>query len=116
MGEFCTDLFFTVDGLLPTELTGPEPGLPVTFGGTEAPPTAEPPAGIIPCPPPTIADSPDSELEVARLGMFSFDARSIAELRRIMMVLVWGSMSCSMLLLLLLPPVAGLLHCWWWLC
>lgn len=58
-----------------------------------------------PPPPTTIADSPDdSELEVARLGMFSFDARSIAELRRIMMVLVCGSISnrCSILLLVLL--------------
>lgn len=112
MGEFCTDLFFTADGLLPTDapLLPSEPetlGPPLEFivdplpptptpGTTFAPPTPPPPAL-----PPAIVDSPDSELEVAMLGMFSFAARSIAELRRIMIVLVWGSISsrCSMLLL-----------------
>lgn len=109
MGEFCTDLFFTADGLLPTD--PPPPGF--ADGTTGGPGVMVAPLPGVPPPPPTIADSPeDSELEEARLGMFSFDARSMAELRRIMMVLVCGSISnrCSRLLLVLallglpLPP------------
>uniref|UniRef100_A0A182QDZ1 Uncharacterized protein n=1 Tax=Anopheles farauti TaxID=69004 RepID=A0A182QDZ1_9DIPT len=95
MGEFCTDLFFpppTADGLL---LSG-VPLLPIVepepLGTLElivAPlPDVPPPATTAPPDTPAaIVDKPDNELDVAMLGMFSFAARSIAELRRIMIVL-----------------------------
>uniref|UniRef100_A0A182M552 Uncharacterized protein n=1 Tax=Anopheles culicifacies TaxID=139723 RepID=A0A182M552_9DIPT len=75
------------------------------------PPTVLPGTVTVPA---AIVDSPDSELEVAILGMFSFAARSIAELRRIIIVLVCGSINkrCSMLLLLLLLAVVPPILCW----
>lgn len=53
-----------------------------------------------PTTPPTVLESPDSDGDAVMLDTFSFDARSMAEFRRIMIVLVCGSMSsrCSLML------------------
>lgn len=87
-GEFCTDLTFIpplagVDaGVVDPLPTWPLPIAPMA--------TAPPPL--------VLAASPDSDGEAAMLGTFSFDARSMAELRRIMMVLVCGNINrCSLM-------------------
>lgn len=45
-------------------------------------------------------DSPERDGDAVMFGTFSFDARSMAEFRRIMMVLVCGNISnrCSLML------------------
>lgn len=74
-GEFCTDLFLApgigAGGALLALLARPE------FPGALAPAAANPP----------------SDGDVAMLGVFSLEARSIAEFRRIIIVLVCGNIS-----------------------
>lgn len=71
------------------KLTGPLP-----------PATAPPLFPLEIAPPVTVLDSPESDGDAVMFGTFSFDARSMAEFRRIIMVLVWGSISsrCSLIL------------------
>lgn len=63
-------------------------------GGAAAPLVA-----LEPAPPATVLDRPDKDGDAAMFGTFSFEARSMAEFRRIMMVLVFGNISspCSLL-------------------
>lgn len=92
-GEFCTDLTFI-------PLAGVEAGV------VEPLPTAPTWPPIAP-PPLLVLASPDSDGDAAMFGTFSFEARSMAELRRIMIVLVCGNISnrCSQLV-----------FCCWLLC
>lgn len=76
-GEFCTDLTFI-------PLAGVEAGVVVEL--LPWPPMAPPPP--LPLAVPT---SPDSDGDAAMFGTFSLEARSMAELRRIMIVLVCGN-------------------------
>lgn len=90
-GEFCTDLF-----LIP--LAGVDAGV-VDPLPTAPPVRLDTPMALPPPTPLLVLASPDNDGDAAMLGTFSFDARSIAEFRRIMIVLVCGSISnrCSLM-------------------